>query len=134
MAANDIFNHVNNTPDRRFKIRASYIEIYNEEVQNLLRDNAVLPVREDPRCGVVVSSVKENVTDFESLLRVLFSGEKNRAVAPTGMNEWSSRSHTIFHITIESRQKTDAGTEDENDSNASNRSCRPTMELYVSQR
>jgi centromeric protein E len=120
LAANDIFNHVKNTPDRTFEIRASFIEIYNEEVRDLLGDNAVLAVREDPHRGFFVSSVEEIVMDFESLLRVLFSGEKNRAVAATGMNERSSRSHTIFRITIESRQKTDDGDDDENLSNASN--------------
>ena len=60
--------------------------------------------------------------DFESLLCVLFSGEKNHVVAATGMNERLSHSHAIFCITIESRQKTDVGKEDENDSNASNHS------------
>jgi centromeric protein E len=120
MAANDIFAHVTNTPDRIFLIRASFIEIYNEEVRDLLGDNAVLAVREDPRRGVFVNAVEEIVTDFESLLRVLFSGEKNRAVAATGMNERSSRSHTIFRITIESRQKSEES--DENDMSASNSS------------
>jgi len=120
MAANDIFDHVKNTPDRIFLIRASFIEIYNEEVRDLLGDNTVLAVREDPRRGVFVNAVEEIVTDFESLLHVLFSGEKNRAVAATGMNERSSRSHTIFRITIESRQKSEEG--DENDMGASNAS------------
>ena len=45
------------------------------------------------------------MTDFESLLKILFYGEKSRAIASTGMNERSSRSHTIFRITIESREK-----------------------------
>lgn len=120
MAANDIFTHVTNTPDRMFLIRASFIEIYNEEVRDLLDDNAVLAVREDPRRGVFVNAVEEIVMDFESLLRVLFSGEKNRAVAATGMNERSSRSHTIFRITIESRQKSEESLE--NDMSESNSS------------
>ena len=51
------------------------------------------------------------MTDVESLLRVLFSGEKNRAVAATRMNERSSRSHTIFRITIESREKSEEDSE-----------------------
>jgi centromeric protein E len=120
MAANDIFSHVQNTPDRIFLIRASFIEIYNEEVRDLLGENAVLAVREDPRRGVFVNSVEEIVTDFEGLLHILFAGEKNRAVASTGMNERSSRSHTIFRITIESRTKTEEF--DENDMGASNSS------------
>jgi centromeric protein E len=112
MAAMDIFGHIQNTPDRIFLVRTSFIEIYNEEVRDLLGGNAVLQVREDPRKGVFVNANEEIVTDFESLLRILFAGEKNRAVAATGMNERSSRSHTIFRITIESRQTTDGNEGD----------------------
>lgn len=118
MAANDIFDHVQQAQDRIFLIRASFIEIYNEEVRDLLGDNSVLAVREDPRRGVFVNATEEISTDFEGLLRILFSGEKNRAVAATGMNERSSRSHTIFRITIESRAKSEEN--DENDMNGSN--------------
>ena len=43
------------------------------------------------------------VGTFEQLLSVLTDGESHRSVASTGMNERSSRSHTIFRITLESR-------------------------------
>lgn len=109
MAACDIFDHIDNTPDRLFLVRASFIEIYNEEVRDLLGNNQTLQIREDPRRGVFVSSVEEIVTDYTSLLETLFDGEKNRAVAATGMNERSSRSHTIFRITIESHLKSAEG-------------------------
>lgn len=119
MAANDIFSHIKSQPDRIFLVRASFLEIYNEEVRDLLSNsNQTLPIREDPRRGVFVQSQEEIVTDFESLLRILFRGEKSRQVASTGMNERSSRSHTIFRITIESREREvegDAESEDEND-------------------
>lgn len=115
MATKDIFTHIANTPDRMFLVRTSFIEIYNEEVRDLLGENEVLQVREDPRRGVFVSASEEIVTDFDSLLQILFAGEKNRAVAATGMNERSSRSHTIFRITIESRQKTGADDDDSSD-------------------
>ena len=106
MAASDIFKHIQNTTDRIFLVRASFLEIYNEEVRDLLTEsNETLQIREDPRRGVFVKSQEEIVTDFASLLDVLFRGEKSRAFASTAMNERSSRSHTIFRITIESRKK-----------------------------
>ena len=114
MATKDIFSHIENTPSRMFLVRASFLEIYNEEVRDLLNDNSVLAIREDPRRGVFVNAQEEVVTDFEGLLGILFSGEKNRAVAATGMNERSSRSHTIFRITIESRQKSEDDSDKEN--------------------
>lgn len=115
LAAKDIFQHIQNTPDRMFLVRASFLEIYNEEVKDLLtEDNRTLQIREDPRRGVFVQSKEEIVTDFEGLLDVLFRGEKSRAFASTAMNERSSRSHTIFRITIESHQKTGKTGNDEN--------------------
>lgn len=115
MAAKDIFSQIKEQADDRiFLVRASFLEIYNEEVRDLLSpSNQTLPIREDPKRGVFVQSVEEIVTDFESLLRILFQGEKSRAFAATAMNERSSRSHTIFRITIESRQK---GSGNDNDS------------------
>ena len=116
MEANDIFQHIQNAPNRIFLVRASFLEIYNEEVRDLLTDdNKTLQIREDPRRGVFVQSQEEIVTDFDSLLGILFQGEKSRAFASTAMNERSSRSHTIFRITIESRKKMD--NEDENQEN-----------------
>jgi centromeric protein E len=122
MAAKDIFKHISNHPDRSFLVRASFLEIYNEEVRDLLvsvNENRTVTIREDPRRGVFVQSREEIVSDYQSLLSVLFQGEKSRAFAATAMNERSSRSHTIFRITIESKEKgkfdkeNDFGDEDE---------------------
>jgi centromeric protein E len=116
MAARDIFSMIEQSQDRIFLVRASFLEIYNEDVRDLLSNsNQTLPIREDPRRGVFVQSVEEIVTDFESLLRILFHGEKSRAFAATEMNARSSRSHTIFRITIESREK--GGDDELNDEN-----------------
>lgn len=117
MAARDIFSTIQSQPNRMFLVRASFLEIYNEEVRDLLStSNGTLQVREDPRRGVFVQSQEEMVTDFNSLLRLLFQGEKSRQVASTGMNERSSRSHTIFRITIESREKDDNSDEEGDES------------------
>ncbi len=106
MAAADIFQNIANQPNRVFLVRASFLEIYNEDVRDLLSsDNKTLPIREDPRRGVFVQCEEEIVSNFEDLLGVLFRGDKSRSFASTAMNERSSRSHTILRITIESREK-----------------------------
>jgi centromeric protein E len=122
LTAADIFEHIRNTPDRNFLVRASFLEIYNEDVRDLLSiDNKVLQIREDPRRGVFVKSKEEIVTDMNSLLGVLFQGEKSRAVASTAMNERSSRSHTIFRVTIESRDKATAEDQAQDDKENDNK-------------
>jgi len=110
MAACDIFDHIEKETERVFLVRVSFIEIYNEEVRDLLvsgdsTGNATLKIREDKDRGVFVNSNETIVTSMDSLLSVLFAGEKNRSFAATAMNERSSRSHTIFRITVASRLK-----------------------------
>lgn len=110
MAAADIFQNIANQPNRVFLVRASFLEIYNEDVRDLLSsDNKTLPIREDPRRGVFVQCEEEIVSNFQGLLGVLFRGDKSRSFASTAMNERSSRSHTILRITIESREKSADG-------------------------
>jgi len=108
MAARDIFTQIRNNPGRVFLIRVSFIEIYNEKVRDLLDTGTadkVLQIREDSSRGVFVINATENIiTDFESLLGTLFAGEKHRTFAGTAMNERSSRSHTVFRVTVESRK------------------------------
>jgi len=120
MAAKDIFSHIELHKDRTFLVRASFLEIYNEDVRDLLSNSTEsLQIREDPRHGVFVQCNEEPVTTFESLLNILFHGEKSRQVASTGMNERSSRSHTIFRVTIESYENGDGDGESEKENDAS---------------
>ena len=122
MAAHDIFKHIEKAQDRLFLVRVSAMEIYNENVVDLLQpDDGKLMIREDPETGVFVSCHEEIVTDMNSLLYILFQGDKERTVASTNMNHRSSRSHTIFRITIESREKEpvrDDSDSEESDSDA----------------
>ena len=92
--------------DSRSKVivKASYIEIYNEEIRDLLSTNPKkkLQLHEKPKIGVVVSDLSEHASEnCEDLLELLRIGLKNRETASTQMNATSSRSHSLFQIKIE---------------------------------
>ncbi|XP_051283362.1 kinesin-like protein KIF1C isoform X1 [Dicentrarchus labrax] len=88
-----------------FCTEVSYLEIYNERVQDLLQkrhaptDGGGLKVREHPRDGPYVENLSKhlvrNHSDMEDLIIL---GNANRTTASTGMNNVSSRSHAIFTI------------------------------------
>ncbi|XP_058460686.1 uncharacterized protein LOC131436163 [Malaya genurostris] len=115
LTAQEIFKEIENSKDRQFLIRVGYIEIYNEKIFDLLdKSNANLKIFETA-CGDVTLNYKEVITNCpEQIMQHLEEGNKIKRIGDTNMNERSSRSHTIFRITIES---SDVGrTEgDEND-------------------
>lgn len=103
-AFSQIFDYVESERDVQFLIRASYLEIYQEELRDLLRrDGPVGPeLHEAPNEGVFVKNLTAFVcksrAEVERLMRI---GNQNRMIGATDMNERSSRSHAIFMITIE---------------------------------
>lgn len=94
-------------------VRASYIQIYNEVVSDLLRtEKKQLHIREDPKKGVYVQGVSEwAVVRPQEILELMKMGTKTRAIAKTNMNESSSRSHAVFIITIQQMKQTDKETQ-----------------------
>ncbi|CAM9487970.1 unnamed protein product, partial [Sphacelaria rigidula] len=108
MATRDLFSRMEETRDRVFLMRASYLEIYQEDIRDLLVPDPTvskLQVREDPRKGVYIDAHEEVLGDFDHVLRVLAHGEQRRHVGCTEMNSRSSRSHTIFRLVVESQQQ-----------------------------
>ena len=123
------------TSTREFLVRVSFVEIYNEVVTDLLNPKAgPIKIRESRSRGVFVESEEVIVPDFERLIDVFNKGSKSRHVGSTSMNERSSRSHTIFRITIESKLRkthTSSGTgaggaEDATSSSPSSTSSSPS--------
>lgn len=102
-----IFESINTSPQKKFLVRASYLEIYNEEIRDLLSKNpkAKLDLKDHPDGGVFVKDLSQlivkGVSDLEQVMDV---GQKNRSVACTLMNSESSRSHSIFTVTIETAE------------------------------
>ncbi|CAM9254632.1 unnamed protein product, partial [Ectocarpus fasciculatus] len=89
---------------RGFSVEASYLEIYNENIRDLLDPARVnLKVREHPTTGVFVENLSscavECYKDVEDLLEM---GLEQRTTAATNMNRESSRSHSVFTLSIRS--------------------------------
>ena len=107
-AFNHIFDHIARSSHKKFLVRVSFLEIYNEEIRDLLvkgKAKSGLDLKEHPETGVYVKDlsayVVKSVAEMEQLMNV---GNNARSVGATLMNETSSRSHSIFTITIESSE------------------------------
>ncbi|KAL9684783.1 hypothetical protein QQ045_022224 [Rhodiola kirilowii] len=103
LAIKDVFSIIQDTPGREYLLRVSYLEIYNEIINDLLDPTGQnLRVREDAQ-GTYVEGIKEEVVLSPGhALSFIASGEAHRHVGSTNFNLLSSRSHTIFTLMIES--------------------------------
>ncbi|CAN4087062.1 unnamed protein product [Withania somnifera] len=103
LAIKDVFSIIQDTPGREFLLRVSYIEIYNEVINDLLDPTGQnLRVREDAQ-GTYVEGIKEEVVLSPGhALSFIAAGEEHRHVGSNNFNLFSSRSHTIFSLMIES--------------------------------
>ncbi|KAK6926482.1 Kinesin motor domain [Dillenia turbinata] len=89
----------------KFTCKCSFLEIYNEQILDLLEPSSVnLQIREDTKRGVHVENLTElEVTSARDVIQHLVQGSANRKVAATNMNRASSRSHSVFTCIIESK-------------------------------
>ena len=85
-----------------YTVRVSYMEIYMEKIRDLLApQNDNLPIHEEKSRGVYVKGLLEiYVSSIQEVYEVMRRGGAARATAATNMNQESSRSHSIFVITI----------------------------------
>ncbi|XP_045915972.1 centromere-associated protein E [Micropterus dolomieu] len=111
LAVEDVFQTIKTCPKKEFLLRVSYMEIYNETVTDLLVDSwkrKPLEVREAINKNIYVADLTEElVTSPAQALAWIRKGEKNRHYGKTKMNQRSSRSHTIFRMILESRERSD---------------------------
>ncbi|KAL4778965.1 P-loop containing nucleoside triphosphate hydrolase protein [Aspergillus varians] len=98
-----IFASILTSPSNiEYTVRVSYMEIYMERIRDLLvPHNDNLPVHEEKSRGVYVKGLLEvYVSSVQEVYEVMRRGGNSRAVAATNMNQESSRSHSIFVVTI----------------------------------
>ncbi|KPJ10540.1 Centromere-associated protein E [Papilio machaon] len=103
----NLFDIIKNISDRHFLIRVSYVEIYNETIIDLLNTEKKNIKIQDTFQGVKVDATVRVTTTPEEVFQFMKEGQANRQTGATNMNEESSRSHSIFQITIESREHTE---------------------------
>ena len=98
-----MFRSILQSPNNiEYTVRVSYMEIYMEKIRDLLvPQNDNLPVHEEKSRGVYVKGLLEiYVSSDQEVYEVMRRGGAARATAATNMNQESSRSHSIFVVTI----------------------------------
>merc|ERR1719150_275842 len=107
-----IFEAIDASENMKYLVHATYLEIYNEEIRDLLGQDIKkkLDLKEHPDKGVYVNDISlhpvHNTNECEILME---KGWKNRSTGATKMNADSSRSHSIFTINIEMMDSGGAG-------------------------
>ncbi|XP_046543920.1 kinesin-like protein KIF18A [Haliotis rubra] len=104
----DLYERIANLKDEKTcDVAISYLEVYNEQIQDLLLPRGSLPIREDPKSGVIVPGLSlHKPKNAEELLYMLQFGNKNRSQHPTDANAESSRSHAVFQVFVRQKDRT----------------------------
>lgn len=112
MAITDCFRYVQKSQEsREYLIRISYLEIYKENIRDLLSATPQ-PIRLfDGPNGMIIRGLKEEIVSTpEQVYAILTKGERRRQVGATHLNQHSSRSHVMVRLWIESTSVESAAT------------------------
>ncbi|KAM6303091.1 kinesin-like protein KIF27 isoform 2-T2 [Podargus strigoides] len=124
-AIQELFQHISENRNIDFHVKVSYIEIYKEELRDLLElETSVkdLHIREDEKGNTVIVGAKEfQVECADEVISLLESGNAARHTGATQMNEHSSRSHAIFTLSICQKQSAES---QKNTDTAQDSSCK----------
>ncbi|GBG28905.1 Kinesin-like protein KIF11 [Hondaea fermentalgiana] len=114
-AVDSIFQRLEAIDDAEYTIKVSFLELYNEELQDLLSvtDEKRLRILDDKsRMGTGVSchNLEEiMVKNTDEIFEVMRTAMAKRATGETKLNKNSSRSHSIFTLTLHIRETTPEG-------------------------
>ncbi|CAG7907994.1 unnamed protein product [Brassica rapa] len=110
--------------EAEYSVKVTFLELYNEEITDLLAPEDIsrvasedkqkkpLPLMEDGKGGVLVRGLEEEiVTSANEIFTLLERGSSKRRTAETFLNKQSSRSHSLFSITIHIKEATPEGEE-----------------------
>lgn len=125
-----LFTLLDAVPNSEYSVKCSYIELYNEELRDLLASDFQQPtalgghstsgqpgglkIYDDAnKKGVNIQGLEETgIRNAQEGLALLHKGSQRRQVAETKMNTESSRSHSIFNLTVHMKESSGNGGED----------------------
>lgn len=107
----DIFEIIKSKEDWSFKVAVSFMELYQEQLYDLLSDKqksqSIVDIREDGKSIRIVGVTEKQVGDAQETLECLAQGSMGRVTGATAMNAHSSRSHAIFTLCIHQQKRDD---------------------------
>ncbi|XP_063934491.1 kinesin-like protein KIF18A isoform X2 [Zophobas morio] len=94
---------------KKYDVELSYLEVYNESLRDLLSPSTPLPLREDNEKGMVVVGLsKHKPKNAQEVFKMLENGNAQRTQHPTDVNACSSRSHAVFQILVNQRDRAES--------------------------
>ncbi|XP_071571504.1 chromosome-associated kinesin KIF4 isoform X3 [Temnothorax nylanderi] len=110
----DIFEIIESKEDWNFKVAVSFMELYQEQLYDLLSDKqrsqSIVDIREDGKSIRIVSVTEKQVANAQETLECLAQGSTGRVRGATAMNAHTSRSHAIFTLCIRQQKRDDPNT------------------------
>jgi len=107
----DRYEIIKSKEDWTFKVAVSFMELYQEQLYDLLSDKqksqSIVDIREDGKTIRIVGVTEKQVRDAQETLECLAQGSMGRVTGATAMNAHSSRSHAIFTLCIRQQKKDD---------------------------
>ncbi|KAJ5492176.1 hypothetical protein N7453_010273 [Penicillium expansum] len=106
------FGKLNQDKEKTWQLKATYVEIYNEHLRDLLlpestiaNDRSNVTIREDTKGRIILTGLHQvNINSFEDLIGALNFGSTIRQTDSTAINAKSSRSHAVFSLNLVQRK------------------------------
>ncbi|ROW02563.1 hypothetical protein VPNG_07867 [Cytospora leucostoma] len=106
--------------DKNWVLKATYVEIYNEQLRDLLlpenipaHERSPVTIREDTKGNIILTGLRQlEVNSVDDLLNALNFGSHVRQTDATAMNARSSRSHAVFSLNLVQKKSSAPGSHD----------------------